>query len=152
MMPRVHACAECGAVFSSEHDCCAARFDQLLALDHSRREPWGSRHGQAFAVFVLQHRRRFPSSVNSAWAALYRIYCLGQPARQVFDAMRADATRAVAQPDVPPIPSAPAAFPDITIADLGEFAATDYPSQLDAWCRATLRAWGATSDLNPLDE
>jgi hypothetical protein len=27
--------------------------------------------------------------------------------------------------------------------DLGDFAASTYATQLDAWCRATLVAWGA---------
>jgi hypothetical protein len=55
-IPQMHGslCPECGATYSEEGDSCAARFDQLLALDHSRREPWGSRHGQAYAAFALQ--------------------------------------------------------------------------------------------------
>src|ERR1051326_7998235 len=48
-------CVECGAEYESDEDSCVARFDRLLALDHSRQEPWGSRHGQAFAAFALQH-------------------------------------------------------------------------------------------------
>lgn len=142
-MPSPNSCDECGARYTIEGDSCAARFDRLLALDHSRREPWGSRHGQAFAAFVLQHPRRFRASVDSAWSALYRIYCLGQPPGRVFEAMRAGSGRAVADAPVPPTPTAPATLPAITIADLGDFAATGYASQLDAWCRATLRAWGA---------
>ena len=53
-------CDECGARYTEPGDSCQARFDQLLALDHSRQEPWGSRHGLAFAAFALQHPRRFP--------------------------------------------------------------------------------------------
>jgi hypothetical protein len=33
--------------------------------------------------------------------------------------------------------------PDVTIADLGDFAADAYASRLDAWCGAPLRSWGA---------
>ena len=136
-------CTECNALYASDTDSCAARFDRLLALDHSRREPWGSRHGQAFAAFALQHPLRFAASLDSAWNALYRIYCLEQPPVRVFAAIRAAGSRAVVDAGVPPRPTVPATFPTITIADLGDFPASDYPSQLDAWCRATLQAWGA---------
>jgi len=70
-------CPECGATYSEEGDSCAARFDQLLALDHSRREPWGSRHGQAFAAFALQHPVIHEASLDRGWAALWRIYVAG---------------------------------------------------------------------------
>ncbi len=136
-------CPECGACYASGDDSCAARFDQLLALDHSRREPWGSRHGQAFAVFALQHPRRFPGSLESAWTALYRIYCLGQPPAEVFGALRTAGGSTAPTAAVPSRPIGPASLPTVTIADLGEFPAAEYPAHLDAWCRATLRAWGA---------
>ena len=51
------------------------RFELLLALDHSRAEPWGSRHGQAFAAFALQHPVRHAASLDVAWELLYRVYC-----------------------------------------------------------------------------
>lgn len=136
-------CSECGARYSSDTDSCAVRFDQLLALDHSRREPWGSRHGQAFAAFALQHPIQHRASIDSAWTALYRIYCLDQPPARVFGALRALKGRVVTDPDVPAHAPAPANRPAITIADLGDFSATDYATRLDEWCRATLRAWGA---------
>lgn len=34
---------------------CAELFAELLALDHSRRQPWGALHGEAVACYVLQH-------------------------------------------------------------------------------------------------
>jgi hypothetical protein len=136
-------CSECGARYSSDMDSCAARFDQLLALDHSRREPWGSRHGQAFAAFALQHPIQHRASIDSAWTALYRIYCLDQAPARVFGALRAAKGRVVSDPDVPARSPAPVNRPAITIADLGDFSATDYARRLDEWCRATLRAWGA---------
>ena len=49
-------CPQCGGALASPDDSCASRFDTLLALDHSRQEPWGSRHASAFATFALQHR------------------------------------------------------------------------------------------------
>ena len=57
-------CNECGARYGNSTDSCVVRFDQLLALDHSRREPWGSRHGLAFAVFALQHPQRYPAGTR----------------------------------------------------------------------------------------
>ena len=140
-------CSECGARYPADTDSCAARFDQLLALDHSRREPWGSRHGQAFAAFALQHPVEHRASVDSAWTALYRIYCLDQPPARVFGALRAAHGRVVSDPELPARAPAMVTRPAITIADLGEFSAGDYATRLDEWCRATLRAWGARIDV-----
>jgi hypothetical protein len=61
----------------------------LIALDHERCEPWGSRHGQAFAAFTLQHPNAYTSSLDRAWAALHRIYIVGDAPKRVFDALRA---------------------------------------------------------------
>jgi hypothetical protein len=136
-------CAECGARYSSAADSCANRFDQLLALDHSRREPWGSRHGQAFAAFVLQHPSRHPASLDVAWAALFRIYRLKEPASRVFAGLRAAAAGSNSAAGVPPRPSRMTTRAAVTIADLDDFAAATYATQLDEWCIATLRAYGA---------
>lgn len=136
-------CPECGAVYPAG-DSCAARFAELLALDHSRREPWGSRHGQAFAAFALQHPATHARSLDHAWAALHRIYVHGEPPARVFGALVA---RGGAPPDgwhTPPRPAEPAHAPAVTIADLGGFAAETWPQHLDAWCRAALAAWGAS--------
>lgn len=135
----MHQCPECGARYSGPTDSCALRFQQLLALDHSRREPWGSRHGQAFAAFALEHPSTHARSLDAAWDALYRIYCLNEAPAHVFETRRR-------HPDVftpVPRPSRPTAEFQITIADLGEFAAATYPEALDTWCRAALSGWGA---------
>ncbi len=66
-------CPECGAAYQAAGDSCGARFDALLALDHARREPWGSRHGLAFAAFALQHPAAHAASLDRAWAALHRV-------------------------------------------------------------------------------
>src|SRR5213082_2669152 len=103
-------CVECGATYTSDDESCHARFAELLALDHSRREPWGSRHGQAFAAFALQHPQTYPAAVDGAWQALHRIYRLSEPAERVFAAMRnrqsgpVAANRASGVSDVPPRP------------------------------------------------
>ena len=138
-----HQCPECGARYAGGGDSCADRFSQLLALDHSRREPWGSRHGQAFAAFALQHPARFATSLDSAWAALYRIYHLNERRLDVFTSLRKAAGHA-ATAGIPSRPSY-ATQPAITIADLEDFAPETYAARLDDWCRATLRAYGQTT-------
>ncbi|MGH7633984.1 MAG: DUF5946 family protein [Gemmatimonadaceae bacterium] len=135
-------CAECGALTDDMGESCASRFNALLALDHSRREPWGSRHGQAFAAFALQHPHAYPRSLDAAWTALYRIYALGESPAHVFAALRAGSRELIESAAVPKRPARSVARPAVTIADLGDFEAHAYPAQLDAWCRATLAAWG----------
>lgn len=135
-------CPECGASYAHDDESCSARFDQLLALDHSRQEPWGSRHGQAFAAFALQHPDRFATSLDHAWAALHRIYVGGDRPNVVFDRLRANRRAALAEWSVPAKPARPVSPPPITIADLGDFDAARYAEQLDDWCRAALSMWG----------
>ena len=142
----VSYCADCGARYAKAEDTCVARFDALLALDHSREEPWGSRHGQAFAAFALQHPGRYASSLDRAWATLYRIYVTHQLPHRVFAALVALRGAIPADWNVPVRPERPATAPAVTILDLADFAAQTYPARLDDWCRATLAAWGLTVD------
>lgn len=138
-----HRCPECGASYLDAGDSCAARFDALLALDHSRQEPWGSRHGQAFAAYALQHPVRHAASLDSTWGSLYRVYVQGAVPAEVYGAIvRARGERPAAW-TVPPRPVEPVGLPALTIADLGAFEADRYAAQLDAWCRAALAMWGA---------
>lgn len=138
----MHICPECGATYQAADDNCASRFDALLALDHSRTEPWGSRHGLAFSAFALQHAGRFPPDVvERAWILLFKVFEQGDDYRRVIDALRR-AGRQNPQWLVPPIPNTrPAPRFAVTIADLGAFPAEIYPEQLDAWCKAGLAAW-----------
>lgn len=136
-------CPECGATYSEEGQSCAARFEELLALDHSRREPWGSRHGQAFAAFALQHPVTHEASLDRAWAALWRIYVAGESPARVFGALVTHRGRIpLADKNVPARPATRALMPSVTIGDLADFAAETYPARLDAWCRAALSSWG----------
>ena len=135
-------CAQCGAEYENENDSCSARFDRLLALDHSRQEPWGSRHGQAFAAFALQHPATYPSSLDHAWQALFCIYFRGHQPAYVFAALRA---RRFVDNDIPQRPDRRAEMPSVTIADLADFAADTYAERLDELCRASLAAWGLRS-------
>ena len=134
-------CGECGARYEDDRESCDSRFAQLLALDHSRREPWGSRHGQAFAAFALQHPERHGASLDSAWQSLYRVYVLRETPPHVFGSLRAAGGRLAAYVGVPARPPIPRRKPDVTIADLRDFDAASYPALLDAWCVAALRAW-----------
>ena len=141
-MPPV-SCPACGASYVAPGDTCAARFDALLALDHSRTEPWGSRHGIAFAAYALQHPDRVgPAVALRAFDTLDRVYRLGEPMRHVIHDMRAAATGA--QTTAPLRTSLPprVAPATVTISALGEFAAATYAADLDAWCLATLESYG----------
>jgi Family of unknown function (DUF5946) len=141
------SCRECGARYTNDSDSCDVRFHALLALDHSRQEPWGVRHGQAFAAFALQHPSTFPTSLDAAWSSLFRIYCLDEAPLEVFGSLRRGKGGGhVDDASVPRRRSEPVSLPTMTIVDLADFAAPTYAAQLDAWCRATLAAWGAPSD------
>lgn len=143
-------CPECGASYALYGDSCSARFEQLLALDHSRQEPWGSRHGQAFAAFALQHPERFATSLDHAWAALHRIYVVGDRPSFIFDRLRANRRTALDEWNVPVRPSRPVAAPPMTIADLDDFDASSYADRLDDWCRAALSMWGVTATADSI--
>ena len=132
-------CPECGASYDGPEESCASRFAALLARDHSRQEPWGSRHGQAFAVFALQHPAAYASSLEKAWAALYLIYVTGIDSRYVFSTLRMGVCDGWG---VPPRPTKWRHPPKMRIDDLADFSADTYADQLDAWCHATLAALG----------
>lgn len=142
--PVMSACSDCGAVYASAEENCATRFDTLLALDHSRVDPWGSRHALAFSAFALQHPDRFGRHVlERAWLLLLSVYEKGVSADKVTEALR---RAGKGRPDwaLPPLPPGKPVPPfAVTIADLGSFAAEGYPGQLDDWCRAALEGWRA---------
>lgn len=140
-------CADCGAVYPSPDGGCAARFNALLALDHSRREPWGSRHGLAVSAFALQHPGRYGRDVlERAWLYLFAVYVKGHDRMRVARGLLR-AGRSAPDWEVPPLPaSRPGPRFAVTIADLGDFAAETYAAQLDAWCQAALEAWRGAGD------
>jgi hypothetical protein len=138
------SCNECGAVYQSEGDDCARRFETLLALDHSRTEPWGSRHGLAFSAFALQHPGRFPADVaERAWIMLYSVYIQGSDYQRVTAALRRMG-RQNPEWGIPPLPQQRPSTFTVTIADLGAFEAESYPRQLDLWCQAALAGFVTT--------
>ena len=141
-----HTCDQCGARYESPDDGCRHRFEILLALDHSRQEPWGSRHGSAFAAFTLQHPVGQGGEVlERCWLVLYRIWVAGDDHLVVTQALRraqGGPPLHLSAPPLTPDAAEPRRFP-VTIVDLGDFNAQAYPRQLEAWCRATLEALGA---------
>ena len=146
-------CHDCGANYTHSDDSCTARFDQLLALDHSWREPWGSRHGLAFAAFALQHPSRYDvATVARAHELLTRVIERGEPlgvAVRDFRARIASGQTTGASAETPAeaaawtLPPRNSTAFATTIADLGEFAADGYAEQLESWCRAALRGYSA---------
>ena len=141
-------CPQCGAVYADAASSCEERFDTLLALDHSRVQPWGSRHGLAFSTFALQHPAgRSPAQLAACWVMLYRVWMKGDNRAKLAAALRERQNLPPEEWDVPPLPGAPPAGTryDVTIADLGEFDADSYVRKLEDWGRATLRAWTAGS-------
>ncbi len=137
----MNRCPECGARYADADDSCRARFHHLLALDHSRQEPWGSRHALAFAAFVLQHPGQYdPASVARSRELLTRVLVKGAPLVQVVREMRADPKPATAaSAGAGPVEGSSYA---VTIADLGHFEAEAYPDALDRWCRSALEPRG----------
>jgi hypothetical protein len=143
-----HSCPQCGAIYQQAGDSCAERFSALLALDHSRQEPWGSRHGSAFSAYTLQHPAGLSrEALERCWTLLYRIWIAGDDPQYVARALRLHDEGVRARWSVPELPAdaaAPRRF-RVTIADLGSFDADSYPSRLESWCRATLEALGQPS-------
>jgi hypothetical protein len=137
-------CTACGARYKAADDSCASRFDFLLALDHGRTEPWGSRHGLAFSVFALQHAARHPASLDVAWRMLCRVYLHRVEHTLMAAELRSAISSPASAPPIPPRTTPLAPAPSVTIADLGDFAAEHYAERLDAWCRATLEWYGQT--------
>jgi hypothetical protein len=143
-----HMCPQCGAKYATSEDSCAQRFAELLALDHSRQEPWGSRHGSAFSAYTLQHPAgQSRASLERCWTLLYRIWIAGDDPEFVARTLRDAESGRPPKWTVPPLPADAAGpwRPRVTIADLGTFEADRFPQQLEAWCRAALETLGQPS-------
>ena len=80
-------CSQCGA--STALFSCTELFERLLALDHSRRRPWGPLHGVAVSCFFLQHpdHQLAPVGGNDVgWAIVHTYLDAGIPAVDIFTA------------------------------------------------------------------
>jgi hypothetical protein len=144
-------CPDCGAGYQRPDDSCRQRFDVLLALDHSRREPWGSRHAIAFAVYALQHPSQYPEATRVSSAELLtRVFERNEPLKQVVADFRARARSRRTALSPATVPEVCGPFP-VTIAALGEFEAERYATDLERWARSTLSRlaasvrWAATA-------
>jgi hypothetical protein len=140
------ACAQCGAQFADASQDCEGQFDKLLALDHSRVQPWGSRHGLAFSTFALQHPAgRTEAQLAACWVMLHRVWIEGDNRAKLAAAMRLRQDLPPEEWGVPPVPAVPPAGTryTVTIADLGEFDEESYPQKLEEWGKATLAVWMA---------
>src|SRR5690606_21562408 len=132
-------CEDCGAHYEDKEDSCAHRFGQLLALDHSRQEPWGSRHGLAFAVFALQHPCQYGAATRARGLELLeRVFLRQEPTEYVLKALRARGS----DDEPTEVPSATGPF-TCTMVDCGSVEARAYAVCLEIWCRVTFHDFGA---------
>lgn len=138
-------CPECGAEPAS----CEELFHTVLALDHSRRPPWGPLHGVTVACFLLQHPSRLPEAHRPRTWTILRTYVeegLAATTRLTEQSRHANSHRRGVRPpeDVSPPPAPPPTTFPVTIADValdGTFPAEGYADRVTAWAEATLAAW-----------
>src|SRR5690606_8520575 len=98
-----------------------------------------SRHGVAFAVFALQHPRSHSDATRAfAREMLRRVYLESEPPERVVADFRERKLSPRMSVPAAEVPKKVGHF-DVTIADLGDFAAEEYPSALARWALATLR-------------
>ena len=137
-------CPQCGGRVANG-ETCADRFAVLLALDHSRQQPWGTLHGVAFSVYTLQHSDgSTPAGLNRCWSFLQRVYTRGEDPVHVAAAFRAIRTNdPVEKRDELPNSDAPPRRFDVTISDMGDFELNLYQLKLNVWCIATMKAWNS---------
>lgn len=141
----MNACPECGAAGESP---CEELFHRLLALDHSRREPWGPLHGVAVACYHLQHPDSLPGGAHDFTLRLLRAHVESGPeaARKLTEgARRANSHRNRQSEHAAGAPrkGAPSGFA-FTIAEAsggGHFPVEGHPERVRAWAEATLSAW-----------
>lgn len=120
-------------------------FEVLLALDHSRREPWGPLHAVAVACYRLQRTEVQIRSDDPLIEILRAFLAGGRPslvtavARLRGAGMHASEGASLA---------VPAGF-DMTILDVsvdGSFPAEGYEQRVRRWAATTLAAWAGTDD------
>ncbi|MFD7450504.1 DUF5946 family protein [Kitasatospora sp. NPDC059827] len=139
-------CGECGARG------CPELFHRLLALDHSRAEPWGPLHAVSVSCFLLQHPGRLPGDGGAGARGMLRAYLDGGlPAveRLVGRARRANSHRVTggAAPGgaAHPAQEAPRGGFAVTIEQVavdGAFPAEGFAERVGVWASVTLAAWG----------
>lgn len=142
------ACPQCGALYRDAADCCERRFQTLLALDHSRAEPWGPLHGVVFACYTLQHPEgQGREALERCWLALHRIVVSGDDPVRLFAALRNAPKLELAEWGAPalPAPPPPGGPYAVTLAEFGEFPAESHAERMAAWAKATYERWSEGS-------
>ncbi|MGW2374311.1 DUF5946 family protein [Kitasatospora sp. NPDC001683] len=151
-------CGECGAPG------CEELFHRLLALDHSRAEPWGPLHGVSVACFLLQHPSRLAVGGGARARAFLRAYLdgglpavnglVGRARAANSHRVRGRAPAAAVAPGTGAETGtgagagAPRGGFAVTIAEVGQdrtFPAAGFPERVRAWAAATLEGWGPDS-------
>ena len=138
-------CPECGAHSATP---CEELFHRLLALDHSRQEPWGPLHGATVACYLLQHPSALPQGGHDFPLELLRVHVENgaEASRRLTErSRRANSHRVRDREQAAPAssPEAPAGF-RFTIAETSEdggFPAEGHPERVRAWAESTLAAW-----------
>jgi len=136
-------------------------FDRLLALDHSRAEPWGPLHAVTVTCYRLQHPATCAVGQEEPMLDLLRTYRDGglealhrwTEAARRSNTHRRRAARSTPESsglDSGPTAQPPASRPDrparfeTTIADVavdGTFPAQGFADRMRTWAQATIRAW-----------
>lgn len=137
-------CSECGTTGEIP---CTTLFDRLLALDHSRAEPWGPLHGVVVACYRLQHPAQLPEGPEVLLELLRVFVAEGSAGARRFTEhrRRANSHRNRGRTPAPhePVAVAPDGFL-VTIGDVavdGTFPAPGYEQRVRAWADTTLAAW-----------
>lgn len=141
-------CPECSGTWAMGR--CSELFLGLLALDHSRRQPWGAYHGVSVATYSLQHPSLSTAAVLGGQWRLVTVFAQdGIAAVQRFTAGLAARNRgAGVGPRESPLVGVdfdhpPAGFA-VTISDVsvdGSFPAAGFEARVAAWVQATVEAW-----------
>jgi hypothetical protein len=120
-------------------------FEALLALDHSRRPPWGPLHAVAVSCYLLQRTEVQIRSDDSRLEILRAFLAGGRPS---LDAKVARLRRADTRTSTGVALAVPAGF-DMTILDVsvdGSFPAEGYEQRVRQWSFTTLTAWTGAED------
>lgn len=120
-------------------------FEVLLALDHSRRPPWGPLHAVAVSCYLLQRTEVQIGSDDSRLEILRAFLAGGRPS---LDAKVASLRGPDRRTSTGLALDVPAGF-DMTILDDsvdGSFPAEGYEQRVRQWAFTTLTAWTGSPD------
>jgi hypothetical protein len=133
-------CPGCGA--PAEPDSCDELFQVLLALDHSRQDPWGPLHGVSVSCFLLQHHGGSVEGVSPRRAVLQAYLDGGLEAVEHLTtrARRANRRGGVVF-DLDPahkdaLPVGPFAVTIVDVAHGGKFPADGFAERVRNWASA----------------